>query len=626
MKTMCSLFLCTLSWLSNANEREFEIMEILVPKQPLAITGAGQAVSDLDDQLNYSLNRTIADQLSTLVGVNLTGQGGQFQSYSIRGFSRGRIRTEIDGIPIITDRRAGNSVSFIAPELFSLGHVVKGPSSALYGAQALGGVVSLSTEASDKTQLSVSGQSAGNGIGIVVNHQAHDFTSAFAYQHGNNDQAVNGETLHTRFERVSGLLRYKSSRDGITTTASWLPSYGKDIGKSSRKFPTKQVSSYPKELHSLAQIQMNAGQRWTAKLFHHYQNWDSKTLRLERYDGLTQYQSHTLGGQWLQQVMIDDLQTHWGVDWLSRKGVKITSDYRLFNSDMSANNERVSNEMLGKEDNLGLYAKSDWRWRDTQFDVGLRYDWMKQHNQQAHSAVDSQLNASFAVSHSLSDQLTVGLDIGSGFRYPTLTERFFYGKTPRGLIKGKQGLKPESSLGSQLTMTWFPIEQIRLHSAVYNYQLDNYIQRYAANDEQLSYQNLDTADLHGFETELKWYQNDITEHTLSYQQQAGQDSSGQRLAGLHPRKLTWSMLLTFEDWALVNAYRHYFSANSVGHDEQTRNSFTIWDLSLEYQLNDKQTVSLSANNITNKEHYASLDEDAPFQPERSYKLSTSWQF
>lgn len=626
MKTMYSILLCTLSWLSNANEREFEIMEILVPKQPLAIAGAGQAVSDLDDQLNYSLNRTIADQLATLVGVNLSGQGGQFQSYSIRGFSRGRIRTEIDGIPIITDRRAGNSASFIAPELFSLGHVIKGPSSTLYGSQALGGVVSLSTEAPDKTQLTLSGKTAGEGMSFAVNHQLHDFTSAFAYQHANNDKAVDGTSLNSHFERASGLLRYKNVHNGVTTTFSWLPSYGKNIGKSNRKFPIKQVSSYPKERHSLAQLQMNAGEQWSAKLFHHYQNWDSKTLRLERYDGLTQYQGHTLGGQWLQQVMIDDFKTHWGVDWLSRKGVKITSDYRLFNADLTTQSERMNNEMAGKEDNLGLYGKSAWQWQDTTFDLGVRYDWIKQHNQLAYSTVDRKLNASFAILQPVSEQLSIGLDIATGFRYPTLTERFFLGKTPRGLIAGKHELKPESSIGSQLAVTWFPHDQVRVYGAVYDYQLDNYIEGYEPSDEQISYKNLDKAALYGFETELQWYQNSMIEHTLSYQQQSGNDNSGQRLAGLHPKKLAWNMLLTLQDWTVVNAIRYYLPAKKVGDSELARDRFMVWDISFEHQINTTQSVSLSAHNITNKAYYASLDDDAPFQPKRHVKLSTRWQF
>ena len=73
-----------------------------------------------------SAQHTVADLISQSAGVNLNGQGGLFQSYNIRGFSRARIKTEVDGIPIITDRRAGNSIAFIPAELISEVYIQKG--------------------------------------------------------------------------------------------------------------------------------------------------------------------------------------------------------------------------------------------------------------------------------------------------------------------------------------------------------------------------------------------------------------------------------------------------------------------------------------------------------------------
>ena len=86
------------------------------------------------------------------------------------------------------------------------------------------------------------------------------------------------------------------------------------------------------------------------------------------------------------------------------------------------------------------------------------------------------------------------------------------------------------------------------------------------------------------------------------------------------------MLLTLQDWTVVNAIRYYLPAKRVSHSELARDRFTVWDISFEHQLNNTQSVSLSAHNITNKAYYASLDDDAPFQPKRHVKLSTRWQF
>ncbi|WP_235611252.1 TonB-dependent receptor plug domain-containing protein [Pseudoalteromonas luteoviolacea] len=617
-------FLCASApFLVNAHDEKLEVIEVLAPKESLAIASANHTSAYLDERFTFSLNRTIADQLTNLSGVSLNGQGGQFQSYAIRGFSRGRIRTEIDGIPIITDRRAGNSASFIAPSLLNLGHVIKGPSSALYGSQAMGGVVSLSSEMSNQTQVAGSVQSNNQGVNFTFKHQKNDFTSALAYQHANNDLAPNDDVLNTQFERASGLVRYKTQHQGFTATYSWLPSYGKSIGKSNIKYPIEQISDYPEEIHSLTQVQLTGEENWVAKLYHHYQNWDSRTTRLERYDGLSQYQGHTLGGQWLQQVTVQGLESHWGIDWLSRKGVKITSDYLVADEfELSP----LSNEMNAEEDNFAVYGKTHWQWGRVDFDLGLRYDWIRQQSEQSEDATDGRLNASFAAMLPLSETVGLGLDIGTGFRYPTLSERLFYGQTPRGLIVGNQALDPETSVGSQVSLNWHVSDEVSVYGAIYHYDLDNYIDRYETELGYLTYQNLNTAQISGFEAELRWYAGGRFEHIFSYQQQSGEDTHQQRLDDLHPRELSWTMLVHFDNWSFSNAYRHTFNTDDVGGSELERDAFIVWDMSVEHQLTEKQSVSVAINNLTDETYYGSLDEDAALQPERSVKLSTSIQF
>ncbi|KZN64313.1 hypothetical protein N473_15305 [Pseudoalteromonas luteoviolacea CPMOR-1] len=623
MKTIFFFLFAGTPTMVSAHGEQLEVIEVLAPKESLTIASANHTSAYLDERFTFSLNRTVADQLIALPGVSLNGQGGQFQSYAIRGFSRGRIRTEIDGIPIITDRRAGNSVSFIAPTLLNLGHVIKGPSSSLYGSQAMGGVVSLSSEMPDKTQFSGSVQSNNQGVNFAFKHQKNDLTSAFAYQHANNDNAPNGDVLNTQFERASGLVRFKTQHQGYTVTYSWLPSYGKHIGKSNTKYPTEQISDYPEEIHSLAQVQLNGEENWIAKLYHHYQNWDSRTARFERYDGLSQYQGHTLGGQWLQQFNLQGLETHWGVDWLSRKGVKITSDYLVVDEFALST---LGNEMNAEEDNLALYGKTHWQWGKVNFDFGLRYDWIKQQSKQSEDATDGRLNASFSAMLPLSEAVDLGIDIGTGFRYPTLSERLFYGQTPRGLIVGNQALDPETSVGSQVSFNWHVSDKVSVYGAIYHYDLDNYIDRYETQSGYLTYQNLSSAQISGFEAELRWYASEHFEHILSYQQQSGEDNHQQRLDDLHPRELSWTMLVHFDNWSLSNAYRYTLDADEVGGSELERDAFTVWDVSVEHQLTDRQTVTVAINNLTDEAYYGSLDEDAALQPERSVKLSTSIQF
>ena len=76
---------------------------------------------------------SIADLVAEAPGVSQNGQGGLFQTYSVRGVSRQRILTLVEGMRIVGERRAGVSASFLDPLLLGSVEVVRGPSSTYWG-------------------------------------------------------------------------------------------------------------------------------------------------------------------------------------------------------------------------------------------------------------------------------------------------------------------------------------------------------------------------------------------------------------------------------------------------------------------------------------------------------------
>jgi outer membrane receptor protein involved in Fe transport len=85
----------------------------------------------------------VGELLAQTAAVSENGQGGAFQTFSIRGVSRQRVLTLVSGMRMVSERRAGVSASFVDPLLLGAIDVVRGPSSTYYGSGALGGVVQL---------------------------------------------------------------------------------------------------------------------------------------------------------------------------------------------------------------------------------------------------------------------------------------------------------------------------------------------------------------------------------------------------------------------------------------------------------------------------------------------------
>ena len=109
---------------------------------------------DLEDTTGKSIHRTLPEALKTIPGIMVQKTGHGQGSPFIRGFTGFRTLLLIDGI------RVNNSVMRDGPNQYwntvdtqgiSQLEVVKGPSSALYGSDAVGGTVNAITKSPEQS-------------------------------------------------------------------------------------------------------------------------------------------------------------------------------------------------------------------------------------------------------------------------------------------------------------------------------------------------------------------------------------------------------------------------------------------------------------------------------------------
>jgi outer membrane receptor protein involved in Fe transport len=195
-----------------------------------------------------SLNRTAGDWIERLPGVSLNGQGGLFQSYSVRGFSRWRIRTELAGVPLFTDRRAGNAASFMPPELLGQVGVSRGPGSTLYGSDAMGGVVNLALASTDAPRATVDWSDNDQAAGVaLLGPLAAGIRGGMALRRADDATAGSGRPLNTRYEQGAGFLDVRTDWQGLEGQLILLASKGQDIGKSNRGSRTYCAQIIPRK-------------------------------------------------------------------------------------------------------------------------------------------------------------------------------------------------------------------------------------------------------------------------------------------------------------------------------------------------------------------------------------------
>ena len=133
--------------------REFERIQVTATRSERAVADVPNTVSVIDrEELDDRLVRDIKGLVRYEPGVTVTSSFGRFGlgGFRIRGLEGNRVRIQTDGIPVPDAFSIGSfsnaNRNFVDLDTLKQVEIVRGPSSSLYGSDALGGVVSFITK------------------------------------------------------------------------------------------------------------------------------------------------------------------------------------------------------------------------------------------------------------------------------------------------------------------------------------------------------------------------------------------------------------------------------------------------------------------------------------------------
>ena len=618
----CSAFTLPL-WSSSlvaadsARLEEVVVSGVADPRMRSLLTSTEIRTTSAAEQITLPLS--IGSLADALPGVSLNGQGGLFQSYSMRGFSRWRIRTEISGVPILTDRRAGNSLSFLPPELVDTIQVNMGPASSLYGSGAMGGVMNVSLLNPTQTSVSVSASSMGNAREVSLKTPINESTSLVGgIREASNGKSGDGTPLNTSFEQSTLYVRNTSYVNDTEVSTELLVSNGNDIGKSSALFPNTRVTHYPHDNHRLLNFRATTPNNWFLQTYAHQQDWASVTVRDNGLKNTSDYLSTTVGGLLSRTSQSDQSTQRYGLDVTRRYGVDITETTAEPNAEIASRNV-VNN---GTEWTAGFFWERTWYLNGLSLQGGLRADRAEAQiasSSTNHSDVNLQLKANWQ----LASAWALTIELGSAYRLPTLSELYFDGETPRGRLLGNNALQSEETVGAQITLL-YDVGDTAFEMTASANRVDRYIERILLSDGLESYRNLENGDLWSIDGQID-RRNNNTEHTLSWQWQRGESSTGETIADLPPPSVRYATSWRHSSYALGMDLRYRFSRNRSGPGELALGSAMIFGVSAEWMINPEWTVKTSVTNGLNKNYRTSAALQAPFDVGRAINVKIDWR-
>jgi len=133
--------------------REFDRVQVTATRTERAIVDVPASVDVIDrERLDQTLARDIKDLVRYEPGISVTSSFGRFGlgGFRIRGLDGNRVQIQADGIAVsdafLIGSFANANRNFVDLDTLKQVEIVRGPASALYGSDALGGVVAFVTK------------------------------------------------------------------------------------------------------------------------------------------------------------------------------------------------------------------------------------------------------------------------------------------------------------------------------------------------------------------------------------------------------------------------------------------------------------------------------------------------
>jgi iron complex outermembrane receptor protein len=558
----------------------------------------------------------VQDLVTRMPGVGATGQNGLFETFSIRGSGANGILVLLGGMPLSAQRRAGVPISFVEPALLGDIRVTRGPAVVHYGPGALGGAISIEPRWFDASFVETGYASAGNEASLVAGFGSDAFSLGVARHQAGDSRSPDDVPLNTSYRRESASLQYRGRFGAFDVDALLMPSRTEDIGKSNNRYPTRD-STYPEDSHTLGRVRVRHDGGFEASAYAHDQylgTWNRRPGSPDTFAGVRSLDAGTT----VQQTFETGAFSHdIGIEYFGRRNVT------AYDATGSVINRRYSLRNA-KEDTWSLFAASDWRVSDAfALEFGARRTWIEQEQRGAGASnADHAFTAGAAWTPGGGHRIT--LNGSTGYRFPTLEERYYSGVTAQGGIVGNPNLGSERSRGVDLGYAWhdgaWSVEAHAWRNAV-----DNLIQLTRLAPDVNGYANIGKGTLHGAELALGWMPPAPgLELRATAAIVRGHDEMGRPLYGIPPVTAGLEARYAHDAWSVGARYSHRWKMDRPGFEEVGRDAVDVVDADLRWQVHDGLSLQFYMRNAFDENYYATADELSTFAQERSVGVNLVW--
>lgn len=456
------------------------------------------------DDIELSLATDLAELLRFEAGIDIGRNGGPGQATSLflRGTESNHVLVLIDGVRMNPGTIGGAAVQHISPEIIDRVEIVNGARSALYGTDAIGGVINIITRRAEETSVE-----AGAGAG------SFDSRSAFLSAGTRGSKNQFGMTVDWQ-DSAGYPPRVESNIDRGYDNLSLNVYAARDIGRGEvglRHWRAEGTVEYLDFF--LTPVDQDYRNSTTAFEFDKQmaERGTSKLILAYTQDRIYQNQSDDF-------VESDRLS----VDWqYTHAFSEHTITGGLFATDETAKTLSFGAGFDEDTEVRAAFLQDQWTHDRHRAFVALRLT--------DHESFGNQTTYNAEYGYELTDAWTVRGGLGRAFRAPDATDRFGFGGNP--------DLEPELADEYQLGMRYKPGNRHSVDFELYANDIEDLIE---FDFVTFTLINIDAAEIRGAQLGYEYRGDTFTVRTELSQQRADNKTTGERLLRRAEESLTVS--------------------------------------------------------------------------------------
>lgn len=542
---------------------------------------------------------SVLDLLRNVAGLDFSQQGsiGQQSSVFIRGANANHTLVLLDGIRLSSATLGTTELQTISPSQIERIEVVKGPRAAIWGSDAIGGVIQIFTR-----QLSPNDVELGLQFG-ADNLKKARVSAAFSHGDGSSTITINKE-MSDGFDVLTSAEDDKDGYDYLSLALKGQQRLSQGFSIDYLVQKNTNESEYDNAYGGNNEAQTD-NYAWFTRA-----NYETKS------DGLVNFTTVTFG-----QNKDDNHQFKKGspatfdsVFETSRDqfsvlnhsvfdqpnsaaviGFTVGADYHVESIDSSTayvNDERTV---------FGVFAQNSYEQESYNFEFAVRYDEVED--------LDSETSFNLAGGVNLSDAIKLVVSAGSGFKTPTFNDLYFPADP---YSAGNPDLKAERSESAELSLQ-YKQQQISASLNVYKTDIDNLIEWRADANFLYQPQNLAEVNIQGVEAVVQYW-GDLGTHSINLTvNESINAATDKQLIRRSKQHFNYSFNTALGATELLVEYQY----KGKSYDEDfilgriNLGSYSLLNIALSYPITDNLEVTGRISNALDEDYQTAFNYNSP---------------